>query len=456
MVEPKDKSGNFSNLVIQEQNGTKHMFTVRYFNSIATSRTTTESISDVQMRYGINSFDEPWEDEDGGGSSGGGSTCGDYVETLQDCTHPEHQEDHLYADCTHPEVVLVWEDADCVDNGSGNTGDTGNDSSNGGSGGTSSSNDGNEPTDVVSSPVNPDDADFNIISECVTDSSGLSQLTSGQRAEIADFIEKNGCSDGNALFIEEAIDILNNDGEVDFNRKIIIESSVPNCVENILNDIISDNTYIDLGDMPNEVKQELNLSGYIMDLFNNSDKFALIFNSQSLTSTDQNGNIIYKNAQTDIRIDPNNRGNFIFTITIDPSYISNATDLAIARTIIHESVHAFISYKYQTDIFSDLSQSLTHLLSQAGGDPNTAQHMLMSTDFVEAIANSLGSWDNNTLPNEYYDYLSWSGAMLNTSAFNSLSASFKTNVENANLAEGNAGPNGAYDINNAKGIKNCN
>jgi hypothetical protein len=256
MVEPKDKSGNFSNLVIQEQNGTKHMFTVRYFNSITTSRTTTESISDVQMRYGINSFDEPWEDEDGGGSSGGGSTCGEYVETLQDCTHPEHQEDHLYASCTHPEVVLVWEDADCVDNGSGNSGDTGNDSSNGGSGGTSPSDDSNnnDSTDVVTSPVNPDDADFNIISECVTDSSGLSQLTAGQRAEIADFIEKNGCSDGNALFIEESINFLSVNSQFSF---VQYENWFHNNVEGI--DFSYDNDY---WDNPNLTFQQQSLPSW--------------------------------------------------------------------------------------------------------------------------------------------------------------------------------------------------
>lgn len=54
------------------------------------------------------------------------------------------------------------------------------------------------------------------------------------------------------------------------------------------------------------------------------------------------------------------------------------------------------------------------------------------------------------------DYLSWSGGMLTSPAFTNMSSTFQQNTINANIDEGNAGPNGSYDVNNARGAKNCN
>lgn len=85
MIEPKDFSGNFSNLVIQQYNEEKRIFTVRYFTnqtnaklSSYASKSSTDSFSDIQMRSGITT-DEMWPtpDEDGGGS-GSGSDCDEY------------------------------------------------------------------------------------------------------------------------------------------------------------------------------------------------------------------------------------------------------------------------------------------------------------------------------------------------------------------------------------------
>jgi len=263
------------------------------------------------------------------------------------------------------------------------------------------------------------------------------------------------CIDENLEFGELAANALLEGSEVDFSKQIIIESSIPTCVKNIVNNLLNENAYLDLGDMPDEVKQELNLSGFILDLFNNSDKFQLTFKSASLATPSGD----YKNSETVSIPDPNNPGKFKTTITIDSSYITNATDLAIARTIIHESIHAYIAFIYQDDIFNDLSQAYLKLLEAAGypSDTNPAQHQIIATNFVAAIANSLADWDNNSLSDSnYYDYMSWSGGMLATSTFTNMSVAFQQNTIDANVAEGNAGPNGAYNSVNSKGTKNCN
>ncbi|MCK7590508.1 hypothetical protein M0G43_07990 [Subsaxibacter sp. CAU 1640] len=209
-------------------------------------------------------------------------------------------------------------------------------------------------------------------------------------------------------FAIAAIEALEDGGEVDFEREIIIGNTVPDCVKSIITDLLNDNAYLDLGDMPDEVKQELNLSGYILDLFNNSENFQLTFKTENIPPN-ANGDIL--NAKTDRGPIYGSPGNFFINITIDSSYISNATDLAIARTIIHESVHAYILYTYQTEIFSDLSQAFMTLLTAAGmpEDDNPAQHQLMVDRFVNAMSNSLRNWDENSITDwNYYDYISWS------------------------------------------------
>lgn len=277
-------------------------------------------------------------------------------------------------------------------------------------------------------------------------------LSDSQQNQIAAFLEANKVNnlytDEAKAFAEEVIRVWddNSDAEVDFEEEIIIDSSVPECVKNIINKIISEDSYVDLGDMPDFVKQELNLSGVIMDIFNNSSQFHLNFKVGDLQPNDQG---LERNAKTNFNVTTR-----AFDITLNSNYVNNATDLAISRTIIHESLHAYIEYIYQTEVFSDLSQSLSYLLSQNNNNPNTAQHILMTQNFVQSIANSLESWDNSSLPDSnYYNYISWSGGMLSTDAFNDLPDNIQENIFNANINEGQANN---PSNNNALGDENCN
>ena len=72
-------------------------------------------------------------------------------------------------------------------------------------------------------------------------------------------------------------------------------------------------------------------------------------------------------------------------------------------------------------------------------DQNSAQHILMTKQFLDGVAKSLETWDNSSLSNkDYYNYLSWSGGMLSTPAFNSLSSNIQNNIIEANINEGQA------------------
>lgn len=225
-------------------------------------------------------------------------------------------------------------------------------------------------------------------------------------------------------------------------EKITIDPSVPDCVKNIIAKMREDTTYIDLGDMPDIVKEELNLTGQIMDVFNNSERYNLNFKVEDLGLDDQGNEL---NARTTIRVES---GKIFFDISLNTNYVNSATDLSIARSLIHEALHAYISYLYQDQLFSDLKDSLDHLINQTGSTL-VAQHMLMTQQFMGAIANSLESWDDSSLSNkDYYDYLSWSGGMIATPAFSDMPSDFQQNSLNANIAE-------QSNTSNALGTRNC-
>jgi len=281
----------------------------------------------------------------------------------------------------------------------------------------------------------------------------LSYLESGglRAPQLRMYLQEQGCSQESKAFTVEAIDAWMVSGEVDFVEEIIYTSNVKECVKDIIKKMLNDNEFLDLGDMPDFVKQELNLSGFILDIFNHSDKYSLIFDSAP-NLVNRRGQTV--NANTTTLRNPEDPTLFNFTITLNSDFINNATDLVVARTIIHESLHAYISFIYQEQILSTLSQSLTILLQADGATPGSAQHNLMTQQFVNAISNSLESWDNSSITNnEYYNNLSWSGDMLNSPAFNSLTQNEQDKIRDANIAEGTAL---SIATGLAEGANNCN
>ncbi|WP_136465543.1 hypothetical protein [Flagellimonas onchidii] len=182
------------------------------------------------------------------------------------------------------------------------------------------------------------------------------------------------------------------------------------------------------------------LSKTILDLFQNNSKYHLSIKVGTLSNA---------NGSTKIVRNTPSKGQITFEITLDKRFVQNGTKLVIARTLIHESLHAYLSYQYQNMSTSSFSSLLRHYLSQNGYNNNAAQHRLM-TEYGDAIGHSLSVWDNNKLSMQYYKDLGWSGDMLQTREFNKLSTSRKTAIRNANIAEGSAAQSAT---NKAKGKK---
>lgn len=142
----------------------------------------------------------------------------------------------------------------------------------------------------------------------------------------------------------------------------------------------------------------LNFSESTLKLFNDSDNTHLII---------QNGTTNGSNASTTGA-----------TITISDNYLANATKLSIARTMIHESVHAYINALY-SNVVSFNSFTFRDKIEKYAVDKgyvigtNNFHHNFMG-QYVNAMAYSLFEWDKRygsggNLGWDYYRSMSFGG-----------------------------------------------
>jgi len=113
-------------------------------------------------------------------------------------------------------------------------------------------------------------------------------------------------------------------------------------------------------------------------------------------------------------------------IKIRESYITTATDLSIARTVIHETVHALLIYMHEegkfylpsgivNPTFSDLAEAYTLALYNENANGLGQSHHEYMVDLVEDIATSLSAFGSSLgyqLPFTYYRKMAWSGDLL--------------------------------------------
>jgi hypothetical protein len=182
------------------------------------------------------------------------------------------------------------------------------------------------------------------------------------------------------------------------------------------------------------------LSQGILDLFDSFDDLDIIFKVEEAGTG--------KNASTSV---VTVSGSPAINIIIDEEFVQNATKLAIARTIIHESLHGYLLYATATYSQSETAELISNYREENNVDLQVAHHEYM-IQFVEAIGHSLSVWDNKQQNIDYYNKLAWSGGMLASDTFAQLSLQQRTAIINANIAEGSAASNAT---NNAKGTK-CN
>jgi len=126
------------------------------------------------------------------------------------------------------------------------------------------------------------------------------------------------------------------------------------------------------------------------------------------------------------------------TTTFDTNKFGNASDLSVARTMLHESVHAYLVAFFKNDPLA-ASKSYSQLLQDyyQTQDANFAHHQEMARNFVNNLALALQEFGSNNgynNPLQFYTDLAW-GGLEGTTYFANLSQTDKNRIGNIILIE---------------------
>ena len=110
-----------------------------------------------------------------------------------------------------------------------------------------------------------------------------------------------------------------------------------------------------------------------------------------------------------------NTTNSTVTTTFDSFRMKDASDLSVARTILHESIHAYIiaySRVNPTNVNNTFPKLMEDLLKSRYASSNDTQHAEFVRNYVNDIALSLmdyGSSKGYNLSSQFYKDLAWGG-----------------------------------------------
>lgn len=236
-------------------------------------------------------------------------------------------------------------------------------------------------------------------------------------------LQPNNCTNAQALFTfhnanltetafsKAAAEAICSNGEVDYEDNIIYDASFENypCHKLVIESAVGTCSP---------------LTQLVLDIFEANDNSNLIFEALNIISNTNNANA---NTSSTSSYDAVNH-TCNTTIKFKISYLENATDLSIARTAIHESLHAIFVYMIEEDLLLDsngnadvgFEQLVQAYIDYKSGLPEylgIAHHQLMS-DFVDDMALSLSNYSSangynsqngNDITLEFCKKLCWSG-----------------------------------------------
>ena len=225
------------------------------------------------------------------------------------------------------------------------------------------------------------------------------------------------------------------DLEDEENRHIYYED-IPPCVKEIveqLEELNKNKAYISSLDEAGS-----NIAPYILNFFKNSPQYHVTFSKEELPDIE--------NGYT-TRLDKGN-----YRIVLNENLLRKGSELYIAKTIIHENVHALIfaeldkekaGESYDGDLVESMAELYTEYNKLSGNEKiNITQHEFIS-QFIMAMSISLKKFDGGRRPLEYYQYLLWDG--LETSkTYRDKSLFEKNMILKAASDEKNRGGNNCY------------
>ncbi len=141
--------------------------------------------------------------------------------------------------------------------------------------------------------------------------------------------------------------------------------------------------------------------------------------------------------------------------TVNSSNITSGSDLAAAKTLIHESIHAYLVAYFRIDPSAaniEYAQLVEDWTTSKNPNLNDIQHNEMVRSKIGEIATTLklyGQSQGYNIPYQYYSDLAW-GGLTNTKAFKALSTTDQNRIIDVILTE-QSGTNGAGNPSSFKG-----
>jgi hypothetical protein len=96
-----------------------------------------------------------------------------------------------------------------------------------------------------------------------------------------------------------------------------------------------------------------------------------------------------------------------YIVILNSDRINNRAPIEIAKTIIHESLHALLKKHYYTGTESFIELFGKYMQENTGS--NDITHAIMRDHYVSSISNTLKQFDNNQESEQFYDDLAWEG-----------------------------------------------
>ncbi|WP_158974740.1 hypothetical protein [Cellulophaga sp. L1A9] len=162
------------------------------------------------------------------------------------------------------------------------------------------------------------------------------------------------------------------------------------------------------------------LTGPVKDIFNYLD-YKTIGTSSILQNIHlffgnsyRENNVKYKLAKQRLNVTGSTKrsetSNTSYIITINSEHIYDRAPIEIARTILHESIHAYTMMHQVTSSESFYEIFKAYLKIEKGED---IHHTIMAQEYIIPMANALKSFDNNQEDDILYTYLAWRGIPVN-------------------------------------------
>ncbi|WP_187328679.1 hypothetical protein [Echinicola rosea] len=161
----------------------------------------------------------------------------------------------------------------------------------------------------------------------------------------------------------------------------------------------------------------------ILDLFEYSNKF-----KYTITNKDVEGN------STSFAVKNKDTGKYEITTTLSDNYLERATKLSIVRTMIHESIHAYLSYEQYTNTFEDPFAAIRQYGMNHGITDSDVLHHEFMPAYIHAVATSLSRWDSSEggggLSWDYFEAMAW-GGLTHHGKDGPMTEAFKANFPNS-------------------------